>query len=315
MLKENIKIVNMKKIIKITREDLEKIITECIMEESKLQIPLMEGIDIDTKNHIVRFNPTHQDNVDTNDYINPYIIQNRYANCNIVSMFERKDNGKRTDGNPLVCALKGLYGWKFANPSYDIPMLYRRFLSGISCIQHNFDTMIMTPSHNEFNIAVFSRLRNYIHCDNYYETFFKKLPASTVKQFYLKDNILQTANLGKGIITNEKQKALELAFERMEAENGGIFSYKYLPDVSYRQGILQSMTISFGEHNLEEYKNAINGKDVIVLDDTVTSGKTISDSAEAILEMFAPKQITFLTVFSPRKRENVFKNQRYTTYR
>lgn len=37
-----------------------------------------------------------------------------------------------------------------------------------------------------------------------------------------------------------------------------------------------------------------------MLDDTVTTGKTISDSAQILTETFSPKSITFLTIFSPR---------------
>ena len=46
------------------------------------------------------------------------------------------------------------------------------------------------------------------------------------------------------------------------------------------------------------YDDVINGKNVLIFDDTVTTGKTISDSGEAICSMFIPKSITFITLFS-----------------
>ena len=64
------------------------------------------------------------------------------------------------------------------------------------------------------------------------------------------------------------------------------------------------MKINMGIHNDLNYADLINGKDVLVFDDTITTGKTISDSGKAITEMFAPKSITFITLFSALNDEN-----------
>ena len=78
----------------------------------------------------------------------------------------------------------------------------------------------------------------------------------------------------------------------------GVFSYKYIEE-NYRKYVILSMYISDEVKSNLELANVINGKRVLVLDDTVTSGKTISDSAETFMETFDPKDITFLTLFSP----------------
>ena len=49
----------------------------------------------------------------------------------------------------------------------------------------------------------------------------------------------------------------------------------------------------------------INGKSILILDDTATTGKTLSDSANALMETYAPDKITFLTIFSPRDNRNL----------
>ena len=46
------------------------------------------------------------------------------------------------------------------------------------------------------------------------------------------------------------------------------------------------------------YSEMINDKDILILDDTISSGKTISDSVYAINETFKPKSITVITLFS-----------------
>lgn len=86
---------------------------------------------------------------------------------------------------------------------------------------------------------------------------------------------------------------------KSEGSNDGNFSYKFF-NKSFRKYVIKSMYINDRfTTNEEEYANTINGKKILVIDDTVTSGKTISDSAEAILDTYAPESITFLTLFSP----------------
>jgi hypothetical protein len=86
--------------------------------------------------------------------------------------------------------------------------------------------------------------------------------------------------------------------------NDGVFSYKFIKPAILRNAILQSMKVSDNYANGEfEVADRINGKNALIIDDTVTSGKTLSDSAHAILEMYDPKSITFLTLFSPLKSE------------
>ena len=85
----------------------------------------------------------------------------------------------------------------------------------------------------------------------------------------------------------------------MNQKNDGVFSYKYIKPNELRDAIVQSMYISDEYKDNLEYAEMINNKRMLILDDTVTSGKTISDSANALLDTFDPKDITFLTLFTP----------------
>ena len=76
-----------------------------------------------------------------------------------------------------------------------------------------------------------------------------------------------------------------------------MFSYKYIP-VNLRNKIGKTMRLSDG--NGIELANEINGKKILILDDTVTTGKTISDSAKALLDTFAPASITFFAIMTPQ---------------
>lgn len=263
-------------------------------------VTLNEGIDIDTANKIVSFNKNHQDNVDTNDYLQPYIISNNIRNENVLSIFERKDNDEGNDGNPLVYALKNIRGWRFANPQQDIMALLRRFVSVTTKLQMNFDTLILTPSNNELNNRVFSYLLRLLSFDYSFSTLFRKLTVSEVYENFYDENFFDSMDE-----IEAKQARLEMskAFKSMNLKNNGIFSYKYISALAYRDSIEQSLAIEFDDDLGMQYRDAINGKNVLVLDDTVASGKTLSDSADAIRKMFDPKSITFLTLFSPKSSQ------------
>jgi hypoxanthine-guanine phosphoribosyltransferase len=96
--------------------------------------------------------------------------------------------------------------------------------------------------------------------------------------------------------------SIDEAFGNMMKNNNGLFSYRCLLKTPYREAIIQSMKVNLGVDNDLNYDEAINGKNVLIFDDTVTTGKTISDSGRAIYEMFAPNTLTYVTLFSPLRR-------------
>lgn len=69
---------------------------------------IFEGIDVDKENHIVSFNPNHQEYVDTNDPWNPKPIYNEVYGHKVISIFKRKDTENKLDENPVIYALKGI---------------------------------------------------------------------------------------------------------------------------------------------------------------------------------------------------------------
>lgn len=288
----------MNKIDKIIKEALRNSIDNVLNEGNDMA--LNEGIDIDTTNRIVSFNNAHQDNVDTNDYIHPYIISNTIRNNNVLSIFERKDNDEGNDGNPLVYALKNIRGWRFANPKQDIMALLRRFVSVTTSLQMNFDTLILTPSNNDLNNKVFSYLMRLLNFDNSFSSLFRKLTVSEVYENYYDENYFDSLS---DIEAKHARMEMNKAFRSMNLKNNGVFSYKYISTLAYRESIERSLSIEFDDDLSMQYRNAINGKNVLVLDDTVASGKTLSDSAEAIRSMFDPLSITFLTLFSPKSSQ------------
>jgi hypothetical protein len=266
-------------------KELEDLIRKIVQEEISKYFNISEGIDIDAKNLTVSFNPNHQENVDTNDPWNPMPIYNTVNNHTVISIFLRKDN-KSNDGNPLIYALKQ-HKWHFKNPDYDLHALLRRFVAVTKELNDNYDTLLVTPSSNELNRYIFSYVKRLLHFENDYQFAFVKNTANDVYERFIET----TKN-----IPNNIHSRIYKAIRNMNKDNNGIFSYKFLPK-DLRSYIGQTIGINADLDDLA-FADAINDKKVLIIDDTVTSGKTISDSSNALLSMYAPKSITFLTLFS-----------------
>ena len=234
---------------------------------------VVEGLDLDPVYGDVSLNPNHQNYVDTNDAWSPhpyYTIINGYK---VISLFKNK-----WEHNPLVWALKNKK-WRFKNPHYDIMFLLRRLVAVTKELNEQFDVIITTPSASELNNELLSKVERLIPHKKSYKNFFTKYSA---KEVY--DNL-----------PNVYKKELGVYFQEMERANGGTFSYKYIP-VKFRNLIGETIRVRGGI----ELANEINGKRILILDDTVTTGKTLSDSAKAMMSTFAPASITFFTIMIPQ---------------
>lgn len=282
-----------KKIIKINESDLNEVIKDTIQT-------VIEGIDIDIDSapHKVGFNPNHQEYVDTNDPWCPYPFYNEVRGYKVISIFERKQTDDRQDGNPLIKALKGHKDWEFRDKHYDLMALLRRFVAVTKELNEKFDVIVTTPSNNALNNEIFKRVIKIIPHTSSIDNFFVKYEANWVYDHLIDTKWLEEKYNDEVIVWKMKKRIYNSILE-MNQKNGGIFSYKYIRPNELREAIVQSMYVSDEYKDDLEYAEKINNKRVLILDDTVASGKTISDSAEALMETFDPKDITFLTLFSP----------------
>ena len=282
----------MKNKITINESELRNIIREEIVKI------LAEDITVNKQDNIRTISVT-QDNstpkyVDTNNYAKPYIFKDTQRGYTVYSVFQRQQTeDKTTDANPLLNALKQRKGWEFENAKKDLMILLRNFVSAIKLLPM-YDTIIMTPSNNELNKIVFNYLIRLVPHTNSYEKFFEKIAAQDVYDNLIDDEYINSNFENPAHVYN----SLDESFANMIKNNDGVFSYKYLQKSAYREVIIQSMKINIGVDNDLNYDEAINDKNVLIFDDTVTSGKTISDSGKAIYEMFAPKTLTYITLFS-----------------
>ena len=243
---------------------------------------IIEGIDINRRDKIVSFNPTHEKGVNTSETFNP-----RYKtvkNINVIAIFDR-NNMLDGDGNPLLYALKQMYGWKISTG--DIQKLLKQFIKIAEKIKPKYDTIVVIPSKNDLNTNFLHRLNKIIKCDNIVEGIFSKIPAEDVYDNYVDWNKT----------SQEEEQELINNFTDM-FKSTEYFSFKYIKP-NLRKYITKSMWVN---NNIASKNNElINGKDILVLDDTIASGQTISEFCKNIYKIFKPKSITVITLFSAVK--------------
>ena len=238
---------------------------------------VLEGLDLDPVYGTVSMNPNHQNYVDTNDAWSPQPYYSTINGYKVISLFKNK-----YDHNPLIWALKNKK-WRFKNPRYDIMFLLRRLVAVTRELHEQFDVIITTPSASSLNNELLSKIERLVPHSKSFKNFFTKYSAKEVYD----------------ALPNMYKKELGVYFQEMQRANNGVFSYKYIP-AKLRSKIGETMRTNGGLSLADE----INGKRILILDDTVTTGKTISDSAKALMSTFTPASITFCTIMTPQEMDS-----------
>lgn len=277
--------------MKLTQRQQDKIEEKRTLEKEE-SLYLIEGIDIDDDNKTVSFNPNHEDGADTSILLNP--TYSKIWGINVISIFKRKPHPDfASDGNPLIYALKRLKGWKFLNPTQDIVSLLRQFVRISEKIEPIYDTIITVPSGNRLNTEFLHRLNKVVKAKHRISDLFFKLSSEDVYEDYL-DRKQISKDFGEfGKI--EVKKELVKSFRAMGDKNKGIFSYKFIKP-EFRKYVTKTMHSE--DENVIEFGPFINGKRILILDDTISSGSTISEITKSILATYKPKSVTVITLFS-----------------
>jgi phosphoribosylpyrophosphate synthetase len=275
--------------MKNSNPEFRKLVRETLIKEHSF---LIEGIDIDLPKKLVSFNNNHENNVDTSTLINP-----TYSDINgisVISIFKRKVSEKSNlDGNPLIYALKGINGWKFKNTTQDITGLLKQFIYITQQIKVKYDTIITIPSTNELNKNFLYRLNKIIKSDFQIDDYLSKMNSDDVFENYIDWNKIKSDG---ELNYNIAEKDLNKFFFKMKNENNNYFSYKFIKDVNLRKYITKTM-YSDDEKTIE-YAPHINNKNILILDDTISSGASISEACRIITNTFVPNSVTVITLFS-----------------
>ena len=275
---------------KIKDLSLLRILEEIEREEGQY---LIEGIDIDYVNKVVSFNPNHEDAVNTSTILNP--TMEKINGNNVYSIFKRNTNNGKGDGNPLISALKGLHNWKLKNGFTDILNLLRQFnkiTEKFEKLSDKYDTIIMIPSNNPLNKHILYNLNKIIDSDYEITDYLYKMSAEDVFETIKWEEMYRDYGNDYKIV----EKQMKDFFDNMEDNNDGVFSYKMIETYDLRKYVGES--IKGNTNKVLNYAPYINNKNILILDDTISSGASISNSCKIILDSFTPKNTTVITLFS-----------------
>lgn len=253
-----------------------------------------EGIDFDPQTKTVSYNPSHEENVDTSIEHNPTKDMSIVQNVDVWSIFKRK-KGFRGDGNPLVYALKGEGGWTFRSES-DRMAIEHQF----EAIATKFATMypigvtILMPSGNELNTHIADIVKSKSQNAEVIEGLICKVTTEEVDEIVLDFN----SKFREFYKDDFNSKYYELCryLDLMDKKRNGYFSRHLIKNKQMRD--ILDLTLKLSEDKFAEFANKINGQDILIIDDTISRGQTIKEACHIMMESYAPKSITVLTLLS-----------------
>lgn len=253
-----------------------------------------EGIDFDPQTKTVSYNPSHEENVDTSIEHNPTKDMSIVQNVDVWSIFKRK-KGLRGDENPLVYALKGEGGWTFRSES-DRMAIEHQF----DAIATKFATMypigvtILMPSGNELNTHIADIVKSKSQNAEVIEGLICKVTTEEVDEIVLDFN----SKFREFYKDDFNSKYYELCryLDLMDKKRNGYFSRHLIKNKQMRD--ILDLTLKLSEDKFAEFANKINGQDILIIDDTISRGQTIKEAYHIMMESYAPKSITVLTLLS-----------------
>lgn len=270
----------MNSIDKIIRESIDNIINE--------------GIDFDPMTKTVAYNPNHEDNVDTSLENNPTVDNHIVDGVNVWSIFKRK-KGNTLDGNPLVYALKNEGGWHFRcqEDAESIEKQFHLIAEKFASI-YPIGVTITIPSGNELNTHIAEVVMSKSENAKLIQGVIRKMTTEEVNDIVMEDESKFREYYGNNF--NDAYYQLLDYLEKMNKERNGTFSRHFIKDPNMRN--ILDMTLKVSEDSYARFANTINGQHVLLIDDTISRGQTINNACNILMESYAPKSITVLTLLS-----------------
>ncbi len=253
---------------------------------------IVEGLNINIDDKTVSLTDNHNSGVDFSLVNNP--VYDKHQGYDVISIFKRTPltdiNNTQRDGNPFIYALKNKNGWKFNITTSEITKYIRRFLSICKKIKNKYDTIIITPSASDINEKFMKVISKQVDADKIINEYFVKL----TKEEIIDDDLINTEQIRNDYKEsfNKVMSEIHRSFRRMKGET---FEAKYV-NKEYLKYIKYIDT-----DNNDDLRKYIDDKDILLLDDTISSGETVSQCINGIVSNFMPKSITIITLLSKVK--------------
>ena len=279
-----------KKVIKLTESELKEMIVDAVKQVLNEGIKVRYGKDKD----FVTFD-------DSKDGLLDEIVKDKFKLPNselvidIYSMFKRVNGVGGRDANPLLFALKRKNNWTLTN----LDAFWKRFGEILTLFlrDHSLEKIVMLPSTHDVN-SIFARKIKELSPDTIiYEGFLTKLSVEEIEESIDEPNsYFRQYWLNKG-----GQAELDAAHEMLQSYlnkmEDGIFSYSSIPSMELRKSIINTLKLTeLGKRYCDE----INGKDILLLDDSIAAGQTAESAINALNQCYTPNSISLITLFSQK---------------
>lgn len=250
---------------------------------------IIEGLNININDKTISLTDTHDKGIDFSLINNP--VYSKYKEYDVISIFKRTQltdtHNVQRDGNPFIYALKNKYGWKFNITNKEIYKYIRRFLEICKKINSRYDTIIITPSSSDLNEKFMKVISNQIKSKDILNEFFVKLS---------KEEIIDDDLIDKEQLRNDYGNSYEIVLEEINR------SFRRMKGTSFEAKMMNKKYLKYikyiSSNNDEDVRSKIDDKDILLLDDTISSGETISQCINGVLSNFVPKSITIITLLS-----------------
>lgn len=261
--------------------------------------PLNEGIDINDQKREITYNPNHQDNLDTSVENNPVVDRTIIPGVEVWSIFRRKWS-RQGDGNPFIYALKREKGWHFRSENdrklieAQINAVVDKFLD-----KSNYNATVLIPSSSNVNEylagVVLSKSKDIQRIDG----LLRKISTQEAEDYALEDGstfrkVYDDENNENRF--NYAMGDLRLYLDKMNRFKNGIFTRHLIDDKEMRNAMDKTFELSDDPDNT--YAPKINGKNLLIIDDTISRGQSVQEAVSRLRQCYAPKSITVLTLLS-----------------
>ena len=270
-----------KKVYMLTEIQLRNAIKETIRN-------IMEGIDVDAYKNVT-VTDRHEDLVDTSVTNNPTLLSDFVPGVKVWSIFQRKDDDV-FDGNPLLYVAKGEKNYKLTNPQ----KFYRRLGAIIEKFfgdNGGIDVTIAIPSNSSLNSYFAKEVAKFCNNPQYIDNLFVKMSIEEVYDYVMDEDSAFRKHYGQ--FYPQKLEMLKKYMRNM----GDTFRFHLVKDMDMRKVI--ERTIKLSDDVYGKYIDAINGKNILIIDDSLALGSTIKQACSIIRDAYTPKSISVLTLFSP----------------
>lgn len=224
------------------------------------------------------------------------------------SVFGRNDQDGK-DGNPVIYALKKIRGFEFATVKdykylmdYYVALIKKMY--GEKTIS-DIDTVIPSPSSSDLNMAMVAVLKrecnpSLVSVDKIRKRTVDVVYSEIMDDDYIEGSLVPKKAFKLGVNSKEFYKVIEEIRARLErsyeknkeanaGKSGDPFSIKYIPK-DLREEVNDYLESEFDEDELK-------GRNVLIVDDTITPGKTLRLVSDFVLDA-NPASVKIFTLFS-----------------